>query len=74
MGMNGYDESIPWPKNLPPRLAKSAKRLDIYNKKEDLSVFFCLEQERMEMLAKTAEITDEITSEETDVILTKLGL
>ena len=74
MGMNGYDETIQWPKNLPPRLAKSAKRLDIYNKRDRLLIFFCLEQERMEMLAKTAEITNEITPEETDLILDKLGL
>lgn len=74
MGTNGYDETIPWPKNMPPRLAKSAKRLDIYNKKENLLTFFCLEQERMEMLAKSAEISQKITPQETDVILTKLGL
>lgn len=72
--MNGYDETIPWPENMPRTLRKSAKRLDIYNRKEDLMAFMAREQEHMEMLAKTAEIEHSITPEETDVILAKLGL
>lgn len=72
--MNGYDEELPWPENMPKDLQKSAKRLDIYNKNPKLEVYLCLEQEHMEALAKTAEIEEKITENELDVILTKIGL
>lgn len=72
--MNGYDETIPWPEGMPKELRKSAKRLDMYNRKKDLEVFLALEQEKMEMLAKSAEIEGSITEDDVDVILTKLGL
>lgn len=72
--MNGYDETIPWPKNMPRALRKSAKRLDIYNRKKELEIFLALEQEKMEMLVKTAEIERKITPDDADIILTKLGL
>lgn len=73
------DDIIPWPVNIKGELAKAIKRVQVYTKvcskknKPLLDAFISIWIEKIESRAKMAQIDGDISSQDLDMIMIKIG-
>lgn len=70
---NSCNPDIAWPKNLPPYLVESIKKIEAYSNDPEASPLLALEFENLENLAKSAVITHKISRDDATEILCKIN-